>query len=188
MREYLRFERFVIASRDDGLFQLHYVDSDHRMDKRLDVCQNCLDHLNYKGFQLSMRPNIRRTAVQGFSITDFFSIYPKTLHHSLPAHTDQTAPSNVYSSDFSRISRAYRQKRNWICETCAIPLSNESMQRYLHVHHIDGQKNRNEDGNLKAVCVRCHALEPMHGHVAASRQYREFEATWQRWHKNGVAP
>lgn len=62
------------------------------------------------------------------------------------------------------------------------------MQRYLHVHHMNGLKNENGDKNLKAVCVRCHALEPSHSRITAMRQYREFEATWQRWRKTGVAP
>ncbi len=62
------------------------------------------------------------------------------------------------------------------------------MQRYLHVHHMNGLKNENSDKNLKAVCVHCHALEPSHSHITAMRQYREFEATWQRWRKTSVAP
>ena len=62
------------------------------------------------------------------------------------------------------------------------------MQRYLHVHHINGLKYENNDENLKAVCVHCHALEPSHGHVTAMRQYREFEPIWQRWRKTGVSP
>jgi hypothetical protein len=72
--------------------------------------------------------------VQSFSIADFFAAYPKTLHHSLPTHSYQTAPTNVYPPDFSLFSRAY------------------------------------------------------HGHITAMRQYREFEATWQRWRKTGIAP
>jgi HNH endonuclease len=159
MRENLRFGRFVVASRDDGLFQLHYVDSGRRMDKQLDVCQNCLDHMKYEGFQLSMRPNARRQAVQNFSIADFFATYPRMLHYSVPVHSDLTAPTNDYSPDFSLIGRAYREKRNWVCETCGISLSDGLMQRYLHVHHVNGLKNDNEDDNLKAVCVHCHALE-----------------------------
>ena len=188
MRENFRFGRFVIASRDDGLFQLHYIDSDHKADKRLDVCQNCLDHLNFDGFRLGMRPDLRRAAVQGFSVVDFFARYPRTLHHSIPTYTDQSAPTNDYSPDFSFISRAYREKQNWTCETCGILLSKDLMRRYLHVHHINGLKNENGDANLKAVCIYCHALEPSHGHITAMRQYREFEATWQRWRETGVAP
>jgi hypothetical protein len=188
MRENRRFGRFVIASRDDGLFHLHYIDSGNRIDKRLDVCQNCLDCLNYKGFRLSMRADVRRAAVRVFSIADFFARYPKTLHHFIPTHTDQTAPTNNYSSDFLVISRAYRQKRNWICETCTIPLPRPMMQRYLDVHHMDGQKNNNEEANLKAVCVHCHALEPSHRHITATLRYRDFEPTWQSWRMTGVAP
>lgn len=188
MRRSHRFDRFVIASRDDGLFLLHYIRSGHRTDKRLEVCQNCLDLLNYKDFRLDMPNHIRWKAVREFSIDDFFAAYPKTLHHSMPTYTDQTAPTNDYSPDFSRISRAYRQKRNWLCETCEIPLSKDVMQRYLHVHHINGLKNENNDENLKAVCIHCHALEPSHGHITAMRQYREFEPIWQRWRETGISP
>jgi 5-methylcytosine-specific restriction endonuclease McrA len=188
MRKNLRFPRFVIASRDNGLFQLHYIDSRRQVDRHLDVCQNCLDRLNYKGFHRGMREEIRRAAVQSFSIEDFFSHYPKNLHHSTPIHTDKTAPKNVYSQDFARISRAYRGSRNWVCETCAISLSGLSVRRYLHVHHINGLKNENEYWNLKAVCVHCHALEPSHGHISASLHYREFEPIWQKWRKTGIDP
>lgn len=188
MRENLRFGRFVVATRDDGLFLLCYIDSGRKADRRLDVCQNCLDHLNFDGFRLGMQPDLRRAAVQGFSVADFFARYPKTLHHSMPTYTDQTAPTNDYRPDFAFISRAYREKCNWTCETCGILLSKELTRRYLHVHHINGLKNENEDVNLKAVCIHCHALEPSHGQITAMRQYREFEATWQRWRRTGVPP
>jgi hypothetical protein len=188
MRADSRFGRYVIASRDDGLFRVHYIGTDHGPDKRLDVCQNCLDLLKYKAFHIRMPSPVRRVAVQNFLVADFFAEYPKILHHSMPDYTDQTAPTNDYSPDFSLISRAYRRKRNWICETCGIPLSKDVLRRYLHVHHVNGLKNENHDANLKAVCVYCHALEPLHGHVKAMRQYREFEATWQRWRQTGVVP
>ena len=121
-------------------------------DKHLDVCQNCLDRLNYKGFQLGMRTDVRRAAVQDFSIADFFSIYPKTLHHSTPSFTDQTAPTNDYSADFALISRAYRQKQNWVCESCGISLSKIIMRRYLHVHHINGLK-KSKSGRKLEGCM-----------------------------------
>ena len=141
----------VIASREDGLFRLHYINQCRPVeDKRLDVCQKCLDQIKYKGFRFSMRQNVRLAAVKRFSIAEFFATYPKTLHHSMPAHTDQTAPKNEYSPDWPVISRAYRQKRNWVCETCSIALSKNVMQRYLHVHHINGLKNENNDENLKS--------------------------------------
>jgi HNH endonuclease len=188
LRENMRFARFVIASREDGFFELRYVNANKQMDKRLDVCQNCLEELRFKNFRLGDPPHIRRAAVQSFSIAEFFILFPKTLHHSMPPHTDQTAPTNGYTSDFSIISRSYRQKKNWVCEVCAISLSKVPLQRYLHVHHINGQKNENQETNLKAVCVHCHAMEPFHEHVRAMLQYREFERIWHRWKQSGVCP
>ena len=181
MRENRRDGRYVIASRDDGLFQVRFVNRGIREDRLLHVCQHCLERLKYVGFHRDLSEGARQAKVRNFSIADFFAKFPKTLHHAMPAHTDQTAPINDYSPDFSIISRAYRQKRNWICKTCGIPLAKDIMQRYLHVHHINGLKNENNDENLKAVCVHCHALEPSHGHILAMRQYREFEPIWRRW-------
>ena len=113
----------VIADHETGIFELHYINTGHSARKTLNVCQNCLECLNYKDFQRKMRQKGgRMKAVQNFSIAEFFVAYPKSLHHSMPNHTNQTAPTNDYSPDFSLISRGYRQKRNWICETCGISL------------------------------------------------------------------
>jgi|SRR5208337_2325657 len=188
MRKNRRYGRYVIASRDDGLFQMHFINRGPPKNRRLYVCQNCLDRLRYSGFHRDLPDDTRRAKVQNFSIPEFFAKFPKTLHHSMPAYTDQTAPTNDYSLDSPIIRRAYLQKRNWECETCGIPLSRDAMQRYLHMHHINGLKNENQEENLKAVCVHCHAEEPSHGHIKAMLQYREFEATWQRWRRTGTAP
>lgn len=187
MREAQRGSRYVRASRYDGKFQVHYVNDGAWETIRLDVCQHCLRRLDYKGFQRK-RKNKRNAAVQEFSIKEFFEVYPKSLHHVMPDYTDLTAPVNDYSPDFSAISRAYRQERNWICEVCGISLSGENMRHFLQVHHINGLKNDNGSGNLKAVCVHCHASEPSHGHLKAMRQYREFEEIWRRWRITGIAP
>jgi 5-methylcytosine-specific restriction endonuclease McrA len=181
MRRNQRFARFVIASRDDGLFQLHYIDSGRRKTVRLDVCQNCLDHLSYKGFQQSLSEAKRLAAVSDFSIPKFFEAYPKSLHRFTPTHTDLTAPQNVYNPDFPSKSRAYRQQKNWVCEECGISLSTPAMQRFLHVHHINGQRNDDDPRNLKALCIHCHAEQPSHGHMKAMLQYREFEPIWLNW-------
>lgn len=186
MREHRRFGRYVIASREDGLFQLNYVDSGRREDKHLDVCQNCLDKLKYKGFELAMRPGTRREAVHKFSIQEFFESYPKNLHHSMPLYTDWTAPTNDYTDDFAEISIAYREKANWTCENieCGIRLADSELRRYLEVHHINGQKNENQHENLKALCIRCHALQPFHGHVSASLRYKQFLPIWEQWRRS----
>jgi hypothetical protein len=35
----------------------------------------------------------------------------------------------------------------------------------LHVHHVDGNKNNNQDGNLQVLCKACHRLQPLHDHL-----------------------
>jgi hypothetical protein len=156
MRRDLRFARYVIATRDDGLFRLQYIGSGRWADRSLDVCQNCLDRLTYKGFQRGMQPHARRKAVDGFSIIEFFELYPKTLHRVIPAYSDQTAPTNDYNPGFALRSDAARRARNWTCETCSISLSDISMHRYLHIHHKNGQKYDDAETNWKAVCLHCH--------------------------------
>jgi len=188
MRTNFRFGRYVIATRDDGLFQLHYTQTGRKAEKELEVCQNCLDRMNYNGFTLSAWATAKRqAAVSSFSIAEFFARFPKTLHHSIPDHTDRSAPSNVYSKDWGAISRAYREKRGWLCETCGMSLNAPHLRTYLEVHHRNGLKNENHETNLKAVCVHCHANEPGHAHMFASPRYKQFEATWQRLNRTSGA-
>jgi len=187
MRASLRIGRYVIASRDDGLFFLHYITNGRRTEKKLDVCQKCLSYIRFNGFNFSMPSEDRYEAVKKFSISDFFERYPKSLHTHTPAYTDKTAPTNDYSKDFSTISSRYRQQKDWRCERCAIDLSDDNLRRFLHVHHINGEKSQNHDTNLEALCVCCHSLEPMHSHMKAMLQYREFEPVWRQWCNSRIA-
>ena len=45
-------KRYVVATRDDGLFRLHRIKNERMSisDEKLNVCKNCLTELNYKGF------------------------------------------------------------------------------------------------------------------------------------------
>ena len=131
MRENGRSSRYVIANRDDGFFIVNFVNRNKQQDKRLYVCQHCLERLNYKGFRAGMSKGSKSQAVKKFLITDFFAAYPKTLHHSIPTHDELTAPLNDYTQDFSRISLAYRERRKWTCESCEIQLSKPDMQALL---------------------------------------------------------
>jgi hypothetical protein len=113
---------------------------------------------------------------EGFKLDEYFSAYPKNLIAVLPAHTDDTAPINDYSIDFREISTRYRAENGWKCENegCRIDLSDPSYRKYLHTHHLNAQKHDDRRENLKALCIRCHAEEPMHEHLKYSTEYREF--------------
>jgi len=66
-----------------------------------------------------------------------------------------------YLSMWSQTSAAYREKVNWRCENpkCSIDLSKKNRRRYLHTHHINGDKKDNRIENFQALCILCHGLE-----------------------------
>ena len=174
MRQKNRFGKYVVANRTDGEFVLNYITTGRRVEKKLSVCQNCLDYLSYDGFNLSNSRERRYAAVGRFSCSEFFERYPKNLHHQDAKHSAATAPKNDYSTDWQSISRSYRAKVKWRCSKCTMELSTTDLQRFLHVHHLNGMKNENHETNLRALCVKCHAEEPDHSHVRFTLQYKEF--------------
>jgi hypothetical protein len=176
MRQNNRFGRYVIANKDTGKFTVRAGLSGDLIEKRLDVCQNCLERLNFDGFVLGWDQGRRRIAVQNFSIRNFFERYPKTLHHDVPKYDESTAPMNRYSQDFAVTSRGLRSARGWRCEgvNCGVNLSDMELQKFLHVHHKDGQKSNDNPGNLLVLCIHCHALTYHHQHMRNTPDYREF--------------
>jgi hypothetical protein len=86
------------------------------------------------------------------------------------------APINTYPADFPRISTQVRAAAAWRCQegACKYDCSSPSLRQYLHVHHLNGNRADSGARNLKAVCVECHAKQPMHSHVRNTPQYQAF--------------
>lgn len=169
-----RSERYVLYRRENGIFKLNIMRKPNDLEvkqEKLDVCRNCLNNLNWNNYSedKSQRTNI----VNEFTISDFFSKYPKSLISVKPKYNSDTAPLNTYSKNWSDISQKMKKQYNYQCQNCQIDLVGK-FSKFLHVHHIDGQKNNNEEFNLKVLCVRCHANEPQHGHMKASQDYKSF--------------
>ncbi|MEG2885094.1 MAG: hypothetical protein RR884_11005, partial [Acinetobacter sp.] len=80
---------------------------------------------------------------------------------------------NEYTPDWSIISRKLREEYNWTCQNCQIQLEN-NLKRFLHVHHINGQKTDNKSANLKVLCIRCHSEQPEHQHLCNHPDYFDF--------------
>jgi len=171
-----RFERYVIAAETTGEFTLNMItDGRARSErKRLDVCQNCLAGLAFKGFSFRRDRPTRLGIVRDFTPEAFFAIYPRTLHVRMPRYTSDTAPIDTYSEDFPLISRRIRQESNWRCEKCRRDFSAVRLQRYLDVHHKDGNRRNNQRNNLEVLCIKCHAEEPLHRHLMSHPRYRAF--------------
>ena len=177
MKQHNRFDRYVVATRDDGLFKIHRM-KNNRIIKRdfekLNVCQNCLNYLSFDGFGNTLSQQQKLQIVVNFSIKRFFEIFPKSLMLDKPEYRDDSAPLNAYPSKWDSISRQAKAKVNWTCKKCGVNMSNKQYRHFLHVHHKDGLKWNIKEDNLEVLCVKCHANEPLHIHLKNRQDYKEF--------------
>ncbi len=176
MRANKRFDRYVVATREDGQFEVNIISKGfHSVDRRLEalkVCQFCLGKLNWKGFDHVLPKARRDVMVSGFTLMDFFRIFGKSLVTKEPSHNADTAPLNNYTADFKLIADRVKKDRSYRCDQCKINL--EGHRQFLHAHHINGQKSDNHPENIKLVCIRCHANEYNHSHIKALPEYKKF--------------
>lgn len=77
------------------------------------------------------------------------------------------------SNEFRQLSRQVRERANWKCQQCGINLSNSHY--YLDAHHIWGTQY-NTYNDLEALCIGCHAEQPVSGHLRlkSEARYQEF--------------
>lgn len=64
-----------------------------------------------------------------------------------------------YARDWQKISKGYRTKKNYTCESCEIKIDSLSDRRYLHTHHKNGDKTNNRENNLECLCILCHSYK-----------------------------
>lgn len=183
MRRHDRFGRYVVATREDGYFNINLPDKSKSRTKKLDVCQNCLDKLRFDSFSLRLPRPERREVVENFSIQKFFDRYPKSLFPQRPVHSDATAPRNEYTEDFQEISREIKIGRNWACEKCGLSFAKNNHQAFLHAHHKNGLRHDNCPDNISILCLGCHAEQFRHSHIRSLPVYndfiREFGEPWR---------
>ena len=164
MRRRNRLDRYVATNRTNGIFNVEATDQDTRnieaLEAELYVCKNCLDTIDLQQ---------ERDKWPEFSISGFFRDH-ETFFHTLPSHTDATAPPGGYSPDWGDISARHRQRARWICEGCGVNLAEN--RGLLHCHHKDGVTSNNNSKNLQALCVECHAKQPGHGRYPPREEER----------------
>ncbi|WP_063198098.1 hypothetical protein [Bradyrhizobium sp. AT1] len=179
MMEAGRFRtRYVVATREDGRFSIQRIRGETaiKSEEHLNVCQQCLDELNYRSFAMKMERTRRQALVQSFSIKDFFAEFGKSCVWANPKFDDISGPTNVYSPNFYRISKALKERRGYRCEQvrCKIDLSAPPNRRFLHAHHLNADKSDNHPTNIKLLCIRCHASEFQHSHLRDNPDYAIF--------------
>jgi hypothetical protein len=180
MRAEKRYDRYVVAARQDGFFQINFIDSPRQIRssiERLHVCQNCLGTLAFDGFRRDMTRERRAEKVASFRLDAFFAAFPRALLLATPSHQSDSAPINDYPDDFAEVSRRTKELRGWRCEaeSCGLDFSAVAHRKFLHLHHINGLKYDSRPENLALRCIGCHGDEPMHSHIKAIPDYLEFQ-------------
>lgn len=188
MKQKHQIDKYVVATRMDGLFELNITGDGRpkRQLRRLDVCKNCLDHLQYKNYSHNSRNEVKQRAIRDFSITEFFERYPTSLSENTPRYNSDNAPVNDYTEDFEQVSLRFRESKNWTCEECGTKLATK--REYLHTHHRNGLKNENQPDNLQALCIACHAEKPNHGHMKRDPRYAAYLGSGLRKTKRPPLP
>ena len=174
MKSQNRYDRYVVATRTDGKFIINFLvggkihDKGERVERRLYVCKNCLNKLDYKNYRhkKTQQNEIR----EFFDLKAFFEKYGAQITKQ-PTGTDITAPVDQYPSNWPHISRPYKEKVGWKCEECEIDL--REREEFLEVHHIN-LKRDNKEQDLRALCIGCHAEQFQHQHIKAAPKYKQF--------------
>ena len=177
-----RQDRYVASTRVDGYFELEVyiasLRSSRKTTEKLRVCQNCLDHLSWKGFRSdgSLTSSERLRVVDRFALDEFFEHFRRSQVREKPRWTPNTIPVASYTDDFDEISSRARAAARWRCQEpgCDRLLAASWQRRYLHVHHRNGVKGDNSSENLAVLCIEHHVGQPGHAHLKNGRDYHEF--------------
>jgi hypothetical protein len=169
-----RFGRYVVYNGEEANFTVNFIGPPTRTSsEKLDVCKNCLSLLQWHNYSPQASSTAKESIVNNFSLKEFFEKYPKDLISIIPKYTVDNAPLNDYSEDWGMISEQIKQERGYQCQSCKKKFEGTD-QKFLHGHHLDGQKSNNSQRNIEILCIGCHAKEPMHSHMKNSLQYKEF--------------
>lgn len=162
MRERNRYERYKVINNIAGVFPVYGSSQSGQLvegNAELNVCQNCLTKLNYKGAQTN--PRSKGDIARTFNLQEFFSNYSSLFKYYPKTHVRDAKKG--YSKDWDQISLRIRSAANFCCAHCDVSLIHH--KGLLHTHHLNGEKSDNRDSNLLPLCADCHRKEPFHEHM-----------------------
>jgi len=139
---------------EEGRFKIRYDWSNSNVNDLIDKTTRELykdESLEYCGFcKLELFDGIKTTE-------DFF----QTLDNTDIQDNNIEVDIFGYVRGKEKISKAYRERQNYTCESCKITPKESIHRRYWHTHHIDGDKTNNKEINLQCLCILCHCFEDL---------------------------
>lgn len=137
-------------------------------------CQHCLIQSGYRCLSHNTPGEKRVDIVKSFDAKealDFIQQHrdARRLGEKSRKLRNFTVPAG-YHPDHSKISRAYREEKGYICEECGVNLqANTSL---TDVHHKDRDKRNNKYDNLECLCKLCHAKRHPHYKISDERRWK----------------
>ncbi len=168
MRSRNRGDRYRKAAKLNGEFGINIVYEDGRkkhIEKHLEVCHNCVTLYN-KHYD-------ENKTKKTFKIKEYLHKPMVQWRPLITEEEDMTVVPRFYARNWKQISDAIKKQKNYTCQECHTKLDGD-MKRYLHTHHMDANPGNNDQGNLKVVCVACHAEEHQHSHIKFTPDYRRY--------------
>jgi len=77
-----------------------------------------------------------------------------------------------YTLDWAAVSTSLKKAHKWTCSHCGLRLFGKE-KKFIHAHHINGNKQDNSSDNLEVLCAMCHGNKPGGGHKAILTKLRK---------------
>lgn len=170
-----RKHRYKINNRDDGTFHYTFTDFQGSIlktneNQKMNVCKNCLKKFLHKKY-------VSDEDVENFKLEKFHnqnnSFFDDIDVSSM--EKGEYARPNVYSRLWDTISRQIKINRNYTCEKCGYIPKIDYEKRFIHTHHINGNKHNNSEDNLQVLCIKCHSeVDSFHARIKGSANYNDY--------------
>lgn len=123
-------------------FEVTYFAKEMSFTEKLKICKNCVQIISDNS----------SVNISGNTFSEFIlSIEEDELKKST------ILGDNGYVINWSQISRAFRDSKNYKCEKCNYKIKNLTESKFMQTHHVDRNKLNNKKYNLMCLCIKCHS-------------------------------